>query len=719
MSESAFALRKSYNFCCPGFCLFLCLALALPAEAQTIRAISVDPINDDTPELGCSLREAIELANAVQLSGLDCLATESGSGLPIDYVISVPELSYALTGIAGEDGNLQGDLDIAGRMRIVGAGRDLTVIDSESLDRVFHVLNTDATLTLEHLTVRDGERDNGGAVFVHEGALTARDVLFINNTANQSGGAIYGIGSEIVIEDSRFEANHANSRGGALCSLVNGTVSITHSVWVDNSARDGGALYVENTATVAEIDGGVFLANTAENGGGAIVRTGAAQGRLNIINSIVAMNHALRGGGISCTFCNIANTSIFRNEAFSDGGGVALTNSTMSHTTVVDNTADANNNGNGVGGGITTNTETLTLKNSIVAGNRAGLIGGQDCDGSPLSAGNNVLGSNDLCLSNFPAGVPNMNADLVGTAGLPLDPGVTLQGTMLPAILRPSSIARNRIGPTDCTFLSFGTNNLFANGAPVLTDQRGVLRDALCDIGAFESFLSVEPLDGLITTESGTNASASVVLPVQPTDIVEIPLIAIGEIELSSAALTFTPGTWDQPQTIEIAGLDDAIDDGDQPWTVDLAPIISNDLAFVDVDPVDVQGTNLDDDTAAVVVTPTTGLTTTPAGGTATFEVQLASEPLAAVEISFVSSDIEQGDVDLSTLIFGTADWQTPKTITITGAGDLASTAATPYTIVITVLRSDDALYAGLDPDDVSVVNQPDRLFASGFEQSQ
>ncbi len=55
--------------------------------------------------------------------------------------------------------------------------------------------------------------------------------------------------------------------------------------------------------------------------------------------------------------------------------------------------------------------------------------------------------------------------------------------------------------------------------------------------------------------------------------------------------------------------------------------------------------TNTDDDVAGITVTPTSGLTTTEAGGTATFTVVLNSQPTANVTIGLSSSDLTEGTV--------------------------------------------------------------------------
>ena len=71
-----------------------------------------------------------------------------------------------------------------------------------------------------------------------------------------------------------------------------------------------------------------------------------------------------------------------------------------------------------------------------------------------------------------------------------------------------------------------------------------------------------------------------------------------------------------------VTGVNDALDDGDITYTHrhhgDSAPTCSTRITVADV-----AVTNTDNDAAGITVTPTSGLTTTEAGGTATFTVVL------------------------------------------------------------------------------------------------
>ncbi len=115
---------------------------------------------------------------------------------------------------------------------------------------------------------------------------------------------------------------------------------------------------------------------------------------------------------------------------------------------------------------------------------------------------------------------------------------------------------------------------------------------------------------------------------------------------------------------------------------------------------------------AGIVVTPTSGLVTTEAGGTAMFTVVLASVPSAGVTIGLSSSDTSEGTVSPSSLVFTPANALTPQVVTVTGVNDPVVDGDQPYTIVTAPAVSADPAYDGLDPADVSVTNTDDDVVA-------
>src|SRR6185295_17617165 len=91
------------------------------------------------------------------------------------------------------------------------------------------------------------------------------------------------------------------------------------------------------------------------------------------------------------------------------------------------------------------------------------------------------------------------------------------------------------------------------------------------------------------------------------------------------------------------------------------------DAKYNGLDATDVSVTNTDDDTVGITVSPTTGLVTTEAGGTASFTVVLNSQPTAPVTIAVNSNNAAEGTTNVSSLTFTAANWNVAQTITITG----------------------------------------------------
>lgn len=118
-----------------------------------------------------------------------------------------------------------------------------------------------------------------------------------------------------------------------------------------------------------------------------------------------------------------------------------------------------------------------------------------------------------------------------------------------------------------------------------------------------------------------------------------------------------------------------------------------------------------------VTVNPTTGLTTTEAGGTAQFTVVLGSAPAADVTIPLSSSDTTEGTVSPAQLVFTPQDWNVPQAVTVTGADDTLADGDVAYTVVTGAAVSGDPAYSGVNPSDVSAMNQdnegPARILVS------
>jgi hypothetical protein len=224
--------------------------------------------------------------------------------------------------------------------------------------------------------------------------------------------------------------------------------------------------------------------------------------------------------------------------------------------------------------------------------------------------------------------------------------------------------------------------------------------------------IRVTPTSGLSTTEAGGTATFDVVLESQPAANVTIPLSSsdLGEGTVTPASLTFTPANWNAPQSVTVTGVDDLVADGNQPYTIVLAPAASADPGYNLLDPADVAVANVDNDTAGVVVNPTGGLTTTEAGGSAFFTVALTSQPLASVTITLASSDPSEGTLPITTITFTPTDWNLPQTVSVDGVNDTISDGNQPYTVVTSATSSADPAFDNLPVADVAVTNMDDDI---------
>ncbi|EFO79572.1 Na-Ca exchanger/integrin-beta4 [Oscillochloris trichoides DG-6] len=208
--------------------------------------------------------------------------------------------------------------------------------------------------------------------------------------------------------------------------------------------------------------------------------------------------------------------------------------------------------------------------------------------------------------------------------------------------------------------------------------------------------LNVNPTIGT-TTEAGGTATFSVWLNSQPEVNVTVPITSndTSEGTVNPAVLTFTPGNWDQVQTITITGVNDALDDGDVAYTVTLGPTSSAvGDAYQSGLSRTINLTNTDNDTAGITLTPLTGAVAEDGEATpVTFSVVLDTQPTDDVVIT-VNADVQVrvNGAATQTLTFTDVDWATPQVITVTAVDDLVYEGTHTGTISFGV-SSADLLY--------------------------
>jgi hypothetical protein len=319
------------------------------------------------------------------------------------------------------------------------------------------------TLTVSNTTLSSnsavGTFRGGGGIY-NQGTLTVSNTTLSGNSAAYSGGGIYNTGT-LTVSNSTLAGNSASAvdgpsaAGGGICNL--GTLTVSNSTLAGNFASYwGGGIYNVGTLTVSNSTlAGNSAVGTFSYGGGGICNLGT----LTVSNTTLSGNSASgiygRGGG------GIYNVGTFP---------VTLTNVTL--------TANRANTGfSSHGGGLSVNSGSPVLQNTLIAGNFNGATGTtrDDVYGAVDASGDYNLIGDGTGTTGLSDGV---NGNHVGSASSPIDP-----------LLGP---LQDNGGPTLTHALRSGSpaidagNNLYATD----WDQRGEgfprIVNGIIDIGAFE-----------------------------------------------------------------------------------------------------------------------------------------------------------------------------------------------------------------------------------------
>lgn len=407
------------------FTLFMLLGLSLmaglvssSARAVPTTTITVNTSVDENNTNGnCSLREAIIAANingpvdgCPAGSGADTIILPAGI-----YVLTIP-------GTGEDTAGLTGDLDIVDDLTIQGAGKAVTIISGNGIDRVFDIFDP---AQISDVTISDGDA-----------------------------------GTDL---------------GGGIRVNANGSLTLVNSRVRDNSAITGGGLFILNgLASATLIDTRVYNNHAVglnASGGGI-----SNYGNLTLLNSLVSGNTAnYIGGGIQNTHTAVlVNSTISGNSAFAVAGGLQSTSLTSLYNVTI------TNNEAGTGGGVQIANGTLNAKNTLFSDNIDSdpSTPDPDCSGTITSLGYNLISDTSGCTINGTTGnLLNVSANL---GPLQNNGGPTLTHALL-----ASSPAIDAGEISDCYDADGAPLTTDQRGfvRPVDGDGNGNVR---CDMGAFE-----------------------------------------------------------------------------------------------------------------------------------------------------------------------------------------------------------------------------------------
>jgi large repetitive protein len=247
----------------------------------------------------------------------------------LSHSLSGDQITFA-SGLSGSTITLSSTLTISHNITITGLGAANLAVSGNSSVHDF-LVNSGVTASISNLTIKNGHGSGGG--IRNQGTLTLSNDTFSANTSTTSGGGVYNTG----------------------------TLTVSNSTFTNNSANYGGGLSSVGTATLT---GCTFNGNSASITAGGIVNW---NGTLTLSNSTLASNIAETGAGI----INYGTTAVL----------------TLSNDTIAYNTDSVGN-----GAGVENYQGTVTMLNTIVAGNHLN-SSANDVSGTIAVANNNVIGN--------------------------------------------------------------------------------------------------------------------------------------------------------------------------------------------------------------------------------------------------------------------------------------------------------------------------------------
>ncbi|MGL5094127.1 MAG: hypothetical protein ACRDD1_00965, partial [Planctomycetia bacterium] len=306
-----------------------------------------------------------------------------------------------------ENAAAEGDLDLTGAGRkyiFTGAGADQTIIDQQTLDRVFHLLDG-VDVEFRNLTIRGGEaRDDGSPGFVP-------------GDSGAYGGGILAFNAQLLLDGIVVENNDAIATGACECG--------------DGDEGRGGGLFIQSTvdgtpAKLTITNGSILRDNTAAGARGEDLSSSSS----NSGTPFAGEGGDAYGGAVYAENTDLvinAGTQLVENFAFGGEGGSFVDPGSSGY---------GGDGGDAFGGGLFTQRSGVAVDGATFSGNVAiGGVGGRNFSGGQGSSesgdGGFAYGGGGAILSfGDPIGASILNALFsnnmaVGGAGGPATPAVS------------------------------------------------------------------------------------------------------------------------------------------------------------------------------------------------------------------------------------------------------------------------------------------------------
>jgi len=245
----------------------------------------------------------VQTGGSFELSGEDCVIADNiVTGLGGGVCVAAYS-SFVLSGegcvIANNTATFGGGVDVVNNSSFVLSGEGCVIANNTATFR-------------------------GGGVHVTGSFVLSEGCVIANNTAPEGGGVYVTYQCSFVLSEGGVVANNTADFGGGVYTY--GYFELFDGVIVNNTAPRGGGVYVGDLGSFALSGaGGVIANNTAAWGGGVY-----SDGPFTMSDGVLLGNTAVSGGGIYVPrgSINVLGGVISSNQAFGNGGGVWVTDST-------------------------------------------------------------------------------------------------------------------------------------------------------------------------------------------------------------------------------------------------------------------------------------------------------------------------------------------------------------------------------------------------------
>ena len=194
-----------------------------------------------------------------------------------------------------------------------------TIIDGSGTHRVLQVSNSSNRVTLRDLVISNGLADTGGGIIVQNGTVTIEHCVFMDNSSTMDGGALHADDcSGLIVSDCMFWSNAAGGKGGGIhlsnciaAELLNNSIGYC-------SADDGGGLAIESSSFFM-VGGSVANNNAVSGAAGMMIRGMDASQSAQLVTSVFGNNN-----GTAVTISETNVTSFFFADVTRNQGGISI-----------------------------------------------------------------------------------------------------------------------------------------------------------------------------------------------------------------------------------------------------------------------------------------------------------------------------------------------------------------------------------------------------------